>query len=95
MDRSRLESALDEILRVRAVQDLPPSQAVGFVFLLRDILDEKGEERPARMHKRIDRLLLLAFDHYVLCREDLARVRQGEVERARGARDRPRHRGNP
>lgn len=92
MDRSHVEAALDDILRLRSVQDMAPSQAVGFVLLLRDILDDKQEDRPARMHRRIERLLLMAFDHYVLCREDLARVREAEAQRAQG-RDRQKHRG--
>ena len=74
MDRERLVSALDEIVRIRAVQDLTPSQAVGFVFLLKPLV-ESG------MHPRIDDLALLAFDLYTQCREQLHEARVNEAKR--------------
>jgi hypothetical protein len=45
MDATRIASALDAIVRIRAVQDLSPSQAVGFVFLLKPIVREFAPER--------------------------------------------------
>jgi len=41
MDPARVGPALESIVRLRAVQDFTPSQAVGFVYLLRDILAEE------------------------------------------------------
>ena len=35
MNFDKLSASLDNIIRIRAVQDFFPSQAVGFVFLLR------------------------------------------------------------
>ncbi|MFZ0962121.1 MAG: RsbRD N-terminal domain-containing protein [Terriglobia bacterium] len=46
MDPARIGPALESIVRLRAVQDFTPSQAVGFVYLLREVLDEElGGER--------------------------------------------------
>jgi hypothetical protein len=45
MDLDQVRPALESIVRLRAVQDFTPSQAVGFVYLLRVILDE--DERSA------------------------------------------------
>jgi len=45
MDATRIASALDALIRIRAVQDLSPSQAVGFIFLLKPIVREFAPER--------------------------------------------------
>jgi hypothetical protein len=81
MKPSKLSAALDGILRIRAVQDFKPSQAVGFIFLLRPILLGASPPRPAMLDARVEQLALMAFDHYVDCREDIARVRTNEVKR--------------
>jgi hypothetical protein len=79
MDLAHIEPALDAIVRIRAVQDFPPSQAVGFVFLLKQILRElpAGEE-VAGLDRRIDQLALMAFDKYMQCREQVAQIRAEE-----------------
>ena len=93
MDLERIAPALDALVRLRAVQDLSPSQAVGFVFLLKPILRELApEEDQIALTDRIDRLALMAFDKYMQCREQLAEVRMNEWRRgcvsraARGAK---------
>jgi hypothetical protein len=87
-------SALETIVRIRSVQDLAPSRAVGFVFLLRDaIRDELAAELAGGAHAedlaavdgRIERLALLAFDSYVRFREQVFRVRQDELKRSVGS----------
>ena len=88
MKEAPVRAALDSILQIRAVQDLSPSEAVGFVFLLRPILLAPGASRPAMLEARIDRLALMAFDSYMSFRERVAAVRAQErhrVQRARGA----------
>jgi RsbT co-antagonist protein rsbRD N-terminal domain len=84
-------AALREIVRIRSVQDLSPSRAVGFVWLLRDaIRAELGEELSggaraeelARVERRIERLALEAFDTYVALREQVFRLRQEELKRS-------------
>lgn len=86
---------LDSILKIRSVQDFAPSEAVGFVFLLKkaivEILEDKDLRGPAleewqAFQKRIDDLALLAFDIYMGCREKICEVRihraQAEKETA-------------
>jgi hypothetical protein len=87
----RALSALQEIVRVRSVQDFAPSRAVGFVYLLRRaVRDELAAELAGGAHvaelaeldARIEQLALLAFDAYVGLREELFRIRQEELRRS-------------
>jgi hypothetical protein len=82
------QQALDAIVRIRAVQDMPASQAVGFVFLLKRALREipgaVDADRLSELHERIDRLALEAFDLFVRCREKIYDLRVREI-RARAS----------
>lgn len=84
MDAEAIAPALDGIVRIRAVQDLRPSEAIGFVFLLRPLLLGSNPPRPAMIEARIDQLALMAFDHYLNCREQVAQVRENENRRRMG-----------
>ncbi|MDI6814817.1 MAG: RsbRD N-terminal domain-containing protein, partial [Dehalococcoidales bacterium] len=45
MDFGKLSASLDNIIRIRSVQDFSPSQAIAFIFLLKKaIRDELGNE---------------------------------------------------
>lgn len=69
-------------MRLRAVQDFTPSQAVGFVYLLRDILQEQfAAGVPPNVQKRIDTTALLAFDLYMKCREEISDIKVREAQR--------------
>ena len=83
-------AAMDRIIRIRAVQDFSPSQAVSFVLRLkRAIRAELGNgagQGPqavelAELEEDIDRLALVAFDIYVRCREQVYELRINEVKR--------------
>ncbi len=81
--------ALHDIVRVRAVQDFSPAEAVGFVFLLkqaaREPVDGASGLSPsdlADFDRRVDDLALLAFDLYTADRERIARIRVDESRRA-------------
>jgi len=87
---AEMEAALDGIVRIRAVQDLSPSQATGFVFLLKRAIREELAEGPAgeaatasraEVESAIDALGLAAFDLYVRCREQVYALRAGELRR--------------
>lgn len=80
----------DNIMRVRAVQDFSPSQAVGFVFGLKkvirkelgsEILKEGISEEWAAFENRIDGLALLCFDIYTACRQKIFDIRVNEVKK--------------
>jgi hypothetical protein len=82
---------LDKVIRVRAVQDFTPSQAVAFVFDLKKIVrEELGEairegqlsQDLWRFDGEIDKLGLLALDIYMKCREEIYEVRVKEVKRS-------------
>jgi len=83
-----LEPALTEIIKLRAVQELTPAQAVSFVLLLKHILRESLQDEGARVpdeirtiEQRIDALALQAFDAFTLCRERIQEIRVNEVRR--------------
>ncbi len=84
-----VDEALDRILRIRSVQDLSPSEAVGFVFLLKGVLretldgdaDVPDSAELLRLERRLDAMALRAFDIYMGCREQLFEVRLHERDR--------------
>jgi hypothetical protein len=85
------EAALEEIVRIRSVQDLAPSRAVAFVWLLRDAIRAElaaelaggaYREELAQVECRIERLALQGFDVYVGMRDQMFRLRQEELKRS-------------
>jgi hypothetical protein len=82
---SSASPAIDKLMRIRAVQDLSPSEAVGFVFALKEIIrDEVSEADPGELRaldSRIDMLGLMLFDVYSKCRERLYEVSVNEIRR--------------
>jgi hypothetical protein len=84
-----MEQALDGIVRIRAVQDLSPAEAVGFVFLLkRAIREEAGDALAGAealtelsvLESRIDSIALAAFGIYMRCRERIYEIRVTEIK---------------
>lgn len=77
-----LHEALDGVVRVRAVQDFTPAEALAFVPALKPILGRELGGEPASLgvlQARLDDLLLAAVDHYVACREQVWEIRMNEV----------------
>ncbi len=83
VDPAELEPALDRIIRVRAVQDMSASEAVGFVLDLKeiftDVASSSSAEERCEFDTRIDRLLLTAFDVYNRCRQQVYDIRVKEI----------------
>ncbi len=84
-------TALEGIIRIRSVQGLAPSRAVGFVFLLRDVVrGELVDELAGGAHaaelaavdRRVEQLAMLAFDTYVRIRDQVFSLRQEELKRS-------------
>jgi hypothetical protein len=78
------QASLDSILKIRSVQDFSPSQAVGFVFLLKraigetlksEICKESVMDEWLKFQSRIDAMALQAFDAYMECREKICEIR--------------------
>lgn len=88
-DSERAATSLEDIIKVRAVQDFSPSQAVSFIFLLKKAIraelgDEKYHtgifEELSRIEFRIDELASHAFDIYMDCREKICKVKVDEMK---------------
>lgn len=82
MNAERITPVLDEIMRMRAVQDFTPSRALSFLFELKPVLREASPlPAAAEVEERIDRLALEAFDLYVACRERMHEIKTREAGR--------------
>jgi len=80
---------LAEIVRLKAVQDFTPSEALKFVFELKPIIreyfkKESGEKDIINglwvIEQEIDKLAGMAFDLYVNSREKLFEIRANEIK---------------
>lgn len=90
MDPEEVMPSLDKIIRIRAVQEFSPSEAISFMYLLKDAVKEiLANEMKERLYTdallqfqaKVDSLTLLAFDVYMKCREDLFEIRVNELKR--------------
>jgi hypothetical protein len=80
---------LDSIIRIRAIQEFAPSEAVSFIFMLKKIVrQELGSEalQQPRLNEEmtlfessVDELALYAFDIYVNCREKIYDLKANEA----------------
>lgn len=79
---------LDQVIRIRAVQQFSPAKAVGFIFLLKTAIRQTLEQELKssellkelmEFESRIDGLALMAFNIYMQCRETLFEVRVNEI----------------
>lgn len=89
-DQEALTAAVEDIIRVRAIQDFPPETAVGIIFAMKDIVRDVvrgaaslAESAPAllALESRIDAVALLAFGAYARSRETLHRLKVEEFKR--------------
>jgi hypothetical protein len=86
-DAESLTAPLDAIVRVRAVQDFPPSVALRFVFQFKDAVGEiLGESvwhsssgELLDLYRRLDDMALRAFEIYAGCREKIFAIRAREA----------------
>ena len=87
INRERLIPHIEPMIKIRAVQDFSPSQAVAFIFSLKKIVREtlrKKLENPQvgksmiSFESRVDELVMLAFDIYMGCRERLYDIKANE-----------------
>ena len=87
---NRLCAHLEDVIKIRSVQELNPSQALSFVLYLKQAIREVLEEElrdPGLVvewmtfETRVDQLVLFAFDIYVKLREELFELRVNEIKR--------------
>ena len=81
---------INDIIKVRAIQDFTPAKAMAFIFQLKTIVrEELGKEirqnqinaELFEFESKIDDLALTAFNIYVKCREQIYELRTDELKR--------------
>jgi len=84
-----IKSYLEEIIKIRAIQEYSPSQAVSFIFDLKKVIRHKTQDNldnPIILSELnnfeiiIDNVILLAFDIYQNCREKVYQIRVSEIK---------------
>jgi hypothetical protein len=80
---------LDSIIRIRAIQDFTPSEAVSFIYQLKkvirqelgsEVLTQQGIiEELAAFDSSIDDLALFSFDLFMKCREKIYEIKANEA----------------
>jgi hypothetical protein len=82
-------NGLEEIIKVRAVQDFSPSDALSFLFNLKNIIqteyikDKKNAVAFTELYEfneRFDKLVLKAFDIYNDCRLKIQEIKMAEIK---------------
>jgi hypothetical protein len=88
-DIERTKSLLNDIIKIRAVQDFSPSEAVGFIFSLKKVLrKELGLEviqgkiltELFEVESYIDDIALIAFSLFIDAREKIFNIRLSEIK---------------
>ena len=88
MDDKIITSFLDPIIRIRAIQNFSPAQAVSFIFLLKkavrkNIKKEVSEEplfsELLLFESKIDQLAMIAFNIYMQCKEKIYDLKANEM----------------
>ncbi len=86
-EQEKIAVCLDRIIKIRAVQDFTPSEAIQFIFSLKQVIreelrneiqDEQISRDLLKLESQIDDLALLAFDIYMSCREKIFRIKENE-----------------
>jgi len=89
MSLDNLTASLNSIIQIRSVQDFLPSQAIAFVFLLkqavREQLADEIKQAPSfaellQFESRVDELARLALDMYMKWRDKVHEIRLKEVK---------------
>lgn len=89
-DPDKMASALEGIVRIRAIQGFSASEAVAFIFFLKRIIREETDkefredrlamEELLALESRLDDLALQAFDLYMACKEKVFEIRAREAQ---------------
>jgi hypothetical protein len=88
----RLTPSIEQIVKITAVQDFTASEAVSFLLFLKEVIrDELQPENVGpglnaeldHLTRRIDALMLIAFDLYVACRDKIKEIRLIEAQKER------------
>jgi hypothetical protein len=86
---SDLAEAIADIVRIRTVQCNAPSQAVAFVYLIKNIVRDEVRDRLSdpgfaaqvgEFETKVDGLALSVFDVFMSCREKICDIRVHEAQ---------------
>ena len=90
IDSERSFPFLNDIIKIKAVQDFSPSKAISFIFHLKHVIRKELERNIMEKHifdeltafeAQIDKIALLSFDIYMKCRERIYEIKADEVRR--------------
>ncbi len=84
-----LTRSLESIIRIRAVQDHSPSEAAGFLFLIKDIVRNEKDlpkdfTKILEFETRIDRAVAGCFDIYMQMKLKIYEIKANEKRRTFG-----------
>jgi len=88
MDYETITSFLDPIIRIRAIQNFSPAQAISFIFLLKKVIRENTKKEVSEeqlfnelllFESKIDQLVMIAFNLYMQCKEKICDLKANEM----------------
>jgi hypothetical protein len=88
-EAERISTFLDNVIRIRAVQNFTASEAVVFIFHLKKIIRDELKDKITKkdiseellaLESTIDDLALLSFDIFMKCREKVYELKANEVK---------------
>jgi hypothetical protein len=88
MDYENITSYLDPIIRIRAIQNFSPAQAISFIFLLKKaVRAHLKKEAPEEelfselllFESKIDQMAMIAFNLYMECKEKIYDLKANEM----------------
>jgi hypothetical protein len=91
---NKIAPSIEQIVKIRAVQDFTASEAVSFLLFLKEVIRDELQPESAdpglnaaldHLTRRLDGLMLIAFDSYVACRD---RIKEIQIRAAQKERDR-------
>jgi len=89
-DFDKASPLIDDIVRISAIQEIKPSQALSFFFILKKVIrrelgkeisENRLESELVAFELTIDAFALFSFDLYLKCREKLYELRTNETKR--------------
>lgn len=80
------DQVLDDIIRIRAVQTMPPSKAISFTYKLKEIIRDLVKDKShyadlLKFENKLDELISRSLDIYMGCREQIFKIKLQELEK--------------
>ncbi len=79
-DEKKIQKELDAVLRIVAIQEMSPSLSLSFILPLKKIIKKHDKKSVLKdMETKIEKTLFMAFDVFVLIREQIYKLRAEHV----------------